>query len=169
MSSNEDSKNTPAAETSHVDTSTQDETAAAKSKKPTPKERAKQYLPLAKKLSVIVKQQKNIKHTPNQLKSWANEIRKLVENNGVSPDRIRTALDWYQDNAGGQYIPVIESGASLREKFVKLEDAIRRNGGNTRKVASSRFKPSEKYERYDRNAITVSNTHDIEADVGCLI
>ena len=60
------------------------------------------------------------------LTSWANEIRKLVEIDGVSIQRVETALDWYEENIGGQYIPVIESGSSLRNKFIKLEDAMRR-------------------------------------------
>jgi len=90
------------------------------------KERNKLYLPIAKRLSNIIRQTKQIKHTPQQLKKWANEIRKLVEGNGIPPDRINQALNWYEENAGGEYVPVIESGASLREKFIKLENAMER-------------------------------------------
>ena len=35
-------------------------------------------------------------------------------------------MQWYQDNIGGAYVPVIQSGESLREKFIKIEDAIKR-------------------------------------------
>ena len=86
------------------------------------------YVPLAEKLAFIIRKNKRINVTPQKIASWANEIRKLVEIDGVSIQRVETALDWYEDNIGGQYIPVIESGSSLRSKFIKLEDAMRRAG-----------------------------------------
>ena len=95
-------------------------------------ERTIEFLPLAKKLASIIKQNKNINTPPNRLKSWANEIRKLIETDGVPIERVVTALNWYRNNIGGQYIPVIESGASLRYKFTRLEDAIKRSGVATR-------------------------------------
>ena len=84
------------------------------------------YVPLAEKLAFIIRKNKRINVTPQKITSWANEIRKLVEIDGVSIQRVETALDWYEDNIGGQYIPVIESGSSLRSKFINLEDAMRR-------------------------------------------
>jgi len=87
-----------------------------------------QYVPLAEKLASIIRKNKRINVTPQRIASWANEIRKLVETDDVSIQRVETALDWYEDNIGGQYIPVIESGSSLRSKFIKLEDAMRRAG-----------------------------------------
>ncbi len=86
------------------------------------------YVPLAEKLASIIRKNKRINVTSQRIASWANEIRKLVETDGVSIQRVETALDWYEDNIGGQYIPVIESGSSLRSKFIKLEDAMRRAG-----------------------------------------
>ena len=86
------------------------------------------YVPLAEKLASIIRKNKRINVTPQRIASWANEIRKLVETDGVSIQRVETALDWYEENIGGQYIPVIESGSSLRNKFIKLEDAMRRAG-----------------------------------------
>lgn len=102
-------------------------TSPLKNKKPSAQKRSEQYLPLAKRLSSIIQHTKKIKHTPAQLKSWANEIRILVEGNGVSAERIKIALDWYGEHIGEQYVPVIESGASLRSKFLKLEAAISRS------------------------------------------
>ena len=86
------------------------------------------YVPLAEKLASIIRKNKRINVTSQKIVSWANEIRKLVETDGVSIQRVETALDWYEDNIGGEYIPVIESGSSLRSKFIKLEDAMRRAG-----------------------------------------
>ncbi len=86
------------------------------------------YVPLAEKLAFIIRKNKRINVTPQKIASWANEIRKLVETDGVSIQRVQAALDWYEENIGGQYVPVIESGSSLRSKFIKLEDAMRRAG-----------------------------------------
>jgi len=127
-----------------------------KEKKPSIKERNKQYLPIVEKLSDIIQTTKNIKHTPDQLRSWANVIRQLVENNDVPPDRINTALDWYEEHVGEEYVPVIESGNSLREKFVKLENAMQRdnkrdNNGKNKKSPSrnNRYQGTD-YARFTR-------------------
>lgn len=89
--------------------------------------RSKKYTSTANWLSEIINSKKTIKHTPPQLKSWANEIRRLVEENEVTPERIYSALEFYEKHIGEEYIPVIESGISLREKFSKLEAAMERN------------------------------------------
>ena len=84
------------------------------------------YVSLAERLASIIRSHKRINVTAQRIASWANEIRKLVEIDGVSIQRIETALDWYEENIGGAYVPVIESGASLRSKFINLERAMRR-------------------------------------------
>ena len=86
----------------------------------------KKYLPIARKLSTIVRKIKNVKHTYSQLVAWSKYIRLLVEKNKVSVDRIYEALKWYTKHHADKYTPVIESGESLRNKFTKLEDAIKR-------------------------------------------
>ena len=125
-----------------------------KNGKPSIKERNKKYVPYAKLLSNIIRSKKNISHSAQEIKSWANEIRKLSEMNKVSRKRIRNALYWYRDNIGGQYIPVIESGSSLRKKFMKLEDAIKRDKEGFSKSNKTsigyrekgyKYKQSEKY------------------------
>lgn len=98
--------------------------------KPSLQERNKEYIPYASKLAEIIQSNKNVKINGSKIKSWANEIRKLVESDRVNPTRIDTALNWYQENIGGDYIPVVESGASFRNKFIRLEDAIKRNNGS---------------------------------------
>jgi hypothetical protein len=50
----------------------------------------------------------------------------MVEDHGISPERISSALNWYRSHAGEPYVPVIESGSSLKDKFIKLEDAVTR-------------------------------------------
>jgi len=87
----------------------------------------KEFVILASKLADIVKSIKNINITPSKITSWANEIKKLSNTDGVSKQRIEKALEWYQSNAGDLYVPVIESGRSLRDKFTKLEDAMKRS------------------------------------------
>jgi hypothetical protein len=84
------------------------------------------FLPLAQQLSLIVQSYKNIHHDLPLKKQWAEDIRKLSEINEIKPKRIKRVLDWYEDNRGGQYIPIVESGASLREKFIRLEAAMER-------------------------------------------
>lgn len=102
------------------------------------------FLPLAEHLARIIRTKKNIKVTTPQLKSWANEIRKLSEMNSVPYERIKVALRWYKKNIGGEYIPVIESGYSLRMKFMKLESAM------DREEMSSKKKDSEYDEEYTK-------------------
>lgn len=92
-----------------------------------------QYLPVAERLAEIIQSSKNIRHTPGQIKGWAKQIKLLVEQNKVPLIRVRRALRWYSKHIGQPYVPVIESGVSLREKFIKLEGAMERDNGNQQK------------------------------------
>lgn len=94
--------------------------------KPTKAERTASWMPFAKRLSETIQKKKNIKHSFQHLTQWADEIRKLSEVQGVEMERIDKVLDWYDKNMGGEYIPVIESGYSLRLKFLRLEEAMTR-------------------------------------------
>ena len=116
------------------------------SRKPPIKERNKKYTPFVDKLIDAIKQLKNINPDPYQKKLWTNEIRMLVENDDVSIQRVRDALDWYQDNIGGEYVPVIESGGTFRQKFIRLEAAMKRSGksGNPRNPISDKAPPNPK-------------------------
>ncbi len=118
-----------------------------KKEKNTKKKKSKndQFLPLARKLSETIQSTKNISHTTQQLKKWADEIRKLSELQQVSYQRIDKALNWYSENIGGEFIPVIESGSALRNKFVKLENAIeRQNLGYSDKTKGGGGKNAQK-------------------------
>ena len=90
------------------------------------------YLPLAEKLATIIRTNKNVKINQTKLNAWAREIRKLTTMDGIDIPRIERALEWYARNIGGQYVPVIESGMTLRNKFLNLEAAIQRAGGEVR-------------------------------------
>lgn len=97
--------------------------------------RAEKYKPLVSKLAKIICRKKNVNHTPVQLRGWMHEFRKLEENHGVSYDRMETVLKWYNENIHGEYVPVVESGYSFRNKFLRLEDAMNRKeyNGNSKK------------------------------------
>jgi hypothetical protein len=99
------------------------------------KDRNEKYLPLAQQLAETIQSVRNIFFSAHQIAQWGNEVRQLSELNKVEYDRIKNALDWYKDNVGGEYVPVIESGASLRSKFIKLEAAINRSNGKFRKTS----------------------------------
>jgi hypothetical protein len=105
------------------------------------KDKEIEYLPIAKRLYQIVCSKKYIKIDSRKLKNWAAEIRLLNTKDDISLDRIEDALDWYEDNIGGEFVPVIESGSSFRSKFLRLENAIERFSKKKEKV--------EKYKYYD--------------------
>lgn len=115
-------------------------------------------VPLANFLQKIIEEKKNIRHTPMQIEKWARDIFKLIKTNQVSYERIRTALRWYKDHCRDEYCPVIESGASLREKFLKLEAAMEREQ-NPRQPKEQPHpntigyrEPNKKYREADRHA-----------------
>ena len=88
-------------------------------------------MPHARFLARIVQGRKNIDIDRHKKWAWSNEIRKLIyTSERVGHERVDAALRWYWKNAGGEYVPVIESGKSFRDKFAKLEAAMER-GTNT--------------------------------------
>ena len=98
------------------------------------------YLKLAKKLSKIVHTQKNIVHTPLQIRVWSNSFKQLDTINKVDISRQKAALKWYKKAVGGEYIPVVESGKSFREKFTKLEDAMNRKDFTNKPKLNNAYK-----------------------------
>jgi hypothetical protein len=114
-------------------------------------------VPLANFLQKIIEEKKNIHITPMQIEKWARDISKLIKTNQVSYERIRTALRWYKDHCRDEYCPVIESGSSLREKFLKLEAAMEREQ-NPRQPKEQPHpntigyrEPNKKYREADRH------------------
>ena len=90
------------------------------------KDKNGEFFQYAEKLAQIIQTQKNITVSKNKLNAWANSIRLLNQQEKVPINRIDAALNWYENNVGGDYVPVVESGASFREKFTRLEDAMKR-------------------------------------------
>lgn len=120
-----------------------------KKKKIDPKQ--KEYLKIASKIAKITESQINKKHTLHQLKQWAVEIRRLETEDKVSLKRQKDILKWYKTSAGGEYIPVVQSGSSFRRKFVNLELAREREkhvpvNGNSN---GYRRKDNHKYKKQD--------------------
>ena len=95
-------------------------------KRPSKQKRAMEYKPEARRLSAIIRKLKNIKHPYWQINSWALNICQLVEDNGITLERINSALSWYEKHAGDPYVPLIESGDSFKRKFAQLESAMTR-------------------------------------------
>ena len=114
-------------------------------------------VPLANFLQKIIEEKKKIHNTPTQIEKWAKDISKLIKTNQVSYERIKTALRWYKDHCRDEYCPVIESGATLREKFLKLEAAMEREQ-NPRQPKEQPHpntigyrEPNKKYREADRH------------------
>jgi len=96
----------------------------------------KEFLPIVNKLVDIITFKKRINVDGHKKSSWANSIRQLCERDGVEIERIEKAINWYERHHMDDYVPVIESGKSLREKFIKLEAAIERSK-TTRRTRSN--------------------------------
>jgi hypothetical protein len=105
-----------------------------KSTNRTVNERTKELRPVAKRLARIIQSDKDVNIPSRRITEWANEIRKLVEVDGISHDRLDRALDWYAKNIGGEYVPVVESGSTLRKKFLRLEAAVERSARPPKKA-----------------------------------
>jgi hypothetical protein len=63
--------------------------------------------------------------------SWGKAIRSMIKTDKIPAERIIESLVWYKEHIGQEYIPVIQSGTSLREKFTKLENAMKREKKET--------------------------------------
>lgn len=115
--------------------------------KPIP-ERNKTFVKYAEHLGAIIRTTININHTKRNYIRWANEIRKLHEEKGVSRKRIIKALRWYEKNIQGEFVPHIQSGKSLYLKFEKLEAAQRREEMD-KKRSSTKQLNNTYYEEFD--------------------
>jgi hypothetical protein len=64
-------------------------------------------------------------------KNWEDEIKKLIEKDlsvRQNPiEDVKQAIQTIANNYGKEYFPVIQSAKSLKEKFTKIEDYVKRN------------------------------------------
>lgn len=104
-------------------------------------EQIDQCLPIAEKLKQVVTSKSRIKIKPSQVYSWASQIRLLWVSDRINIARIERAVNWYMENYEDEYTPVIESGNSLRDKFIRLEAAMERSKKSSRKQEPSKPAP----------------------------
>jgi hypothetical protein len=86
----------------------------------------KRFSRLAESLYDHIQETKQIKLPNTRINQWAKDLELLSRIDGVDYPRQKKALDWYYNHYSEQYVPVIESGASFRSKFIKLEAAMQR-------------------------------------------
>jgi hypothetical protein len=89
------------------------------------------YLDICDGFIEIMKEKQNKIFTDSNLEGWRKQIRLLIDNDlqnreNPSQDAIN-AIQAISDNYGKDYFPVIQSGKSFREKFIKVENYIKRN------------------------------------------
>jgi len=82
---------------------------------------------LADELIKVVSLRREIHVTEKQRSSWVNTIRLMVERDKLQIEKIYSVLSWYEKNWMNQYVPVIESACSFREKWTKILNAIDRD------------------------------------------
>lgn len=107
--------------------------------------RNQELSPIASQLSDIVQSRRNVKIYSTQIMQWSNEIRLLCDKNGINPARVKRALEWYADHNQGEYALVIESGAALREKFLRLEAQMEKDHLPQQPKQSVPVKPSHSH------------------------
>lgn len=78
-------------------------------------------------------------------RNWEDEIKKLIEidlsvrQNPI--EDVKQAIQTIANNYGKEYFPVIQSAKSLRQKFTKIEDYVKRNsqGKNNQSSALDQY------------------------------
>lgn len=113
---------------------------------PTPK-RNDMFTQIAFYLSDIIQSKKEVYHPESQILGWVYPIRKLaistLKESSVPPiRRIKRVLKWYKEHIGEPYVPVVESGKALYEKFIRLEEAMARDKESPRQPKAARGKYS---------------------------
>ena len=83
------------------------------------------YLKFAKILAEGIAKHKKINHNANR-SIWAKAFKLLHKKNEVAPNRIKVVLEWYVEHMMEEYVPVAHSGSAFREKFTRIEDAMKR-------------------------------------------
>jgi hypothetical protein len=100
---------------------------------PTDKVIDKRSTRMARQLIATIEKVRHVNHT-SKLSSWAKAFQAVHEVDGIPTRRIQKALDWYctqfPSRHGDKMFLVILSGGSFREKFDRLEMAMKREVEN---------------------------------------
>ena len=92
------------------------------------------FLEISNRIKQLIESQKRINITNSQLSNWTTEISKLYKSLESARGSENAIYDmylmintlnadiWYED----KYKPVVESGKSFKEKFIKIEDYYKR-------------------------------------------
>ena len=74
-------------------------------------------------------------------RNWEDEIKKLIEKDlsvRQNPiEDVKHAIQTIANNYGKEYFPVIQSAKSLREKFTKIEEYVKRNSQSKNNQSSA--------------------------------
>lgn len=108
-------------------------------KKPTKKETPSQFIDMARQLALAVQKNTGRAITLGVVKEWARSFRllhdrgvpnegKIAENGKSREQRMQEALDWHCDHMGDgdRYIPIALCGKTFREKYFRIEAAMKR-------------------------------------------
>ena len=96
-----------------------------------------QWEELASFLAKIIRTKRNIAISTRKITAWAMEIKKLSTVEGFTFPRIVTVMKWYSHNYQGDHVPEAECGRSFRDKFLRLENAIKRSGYSYKGTSAS--------------------------------
>jgi hypothetical protein len=94
------------------------------------------YTILADGLIFVLEAKMNKKLPTGSQKSYAEEIRKLIEIDlkvrSEPEEDVKRAIQAIADNWQEKYFPVIESASSLRKKFEKIENYLQKQGSGSK-------------------------------------
>ena len=100
-----------------------------------------EYFEFAFQLSNIITDRYDIRIPHSEIKEWERHFKLLIEKDGATSKAVSETLEFYSKKIGEDYIPVVNTGKDFRAKFIKLQDAMKRNT-NARK----RTIPSNMYQ-----------------------
>lgn len=123
-------------------------TPKSKPVKPSDYDLSRRYLPQAKRLAEIVMSKRNVKITESQIRKWCVPIRELEVEKGIRAKRMDKLLDWYAVHIGEEYVNVIHSGGSFKEKFTDLEANIENWDKKGRTIKSNSYKEHKRENAY---------------------
>ena len=83
---------------------------------------------------------------------WANQFRKMEENDKVPKSTIRDTIKWYSRNIGGDYIPQAYSAKAFRQKYMdgKFTGAMEREKNGNGEITKTHTSDSPPISETDR-------------------